>query len=87
VTPVLEEHARQVSGYFPHGQWYDWYTHRIAANVTSREGIWMQLSAPLDHIPGAFYYFLDTISLTFSSCSWWPYCTDASARCDNYGIS
>lgn len=56
ITPVLEQGARHVDGYFGPGQWFDWYTHRLAANISStsspvREGKWIQQSAPMDHIP------------------------------------
>lgn len=52
ITPVLNENAREVSGYFPSAIWYDWYTHRLTANVSStpKQGEWRQLAAPLDHI-------------------------------------
>lgn len=52
VSPVLDEGARHVDAYFPQGVWYDWYTHRLAANISQLGGgEWKRLPAPLEHIP------------------------------------
>lgn len=54
VTPVLEPGARQVGGYFPAGRWYDWYTLELVSDIDPRQrvsGQWIDLSAPIDHIP------------------------------------
>jgi len=52
ITPVLEQGARQVGGYFPAGKWYDWYTHRLVSHLPADQqtGHWLQLAAPLEHI-------------------------------------
>ncbi|XP_053132268.1 lysosomal alpha-glucosidase-like [Hemicordylus capensis] len=46
VTPVLEAGADSVSGYFPRGVWYDFYT---GSSVNS-SGETLKMAAPLDHI-------------------------------------
>ena len=53
ITPVLEERASQVSGYFPAGKWYDWYTQKLvsSAPVSEKQGKWLTLDAPRDYIP------------------------------------
>jgi alpha-glucosidase (family GH31 glycosyl hydrolase) len=38
ITPVLSPGATSVSGYFPKGVWYDWYTHRLAKNNNKPNG-------------------------------------------------
>ncbi|XP_043945694.1 lysosomal alpha-glucosidase-like [Protopterus annectens] len=46
VTPVLEQGATSVVGYFPKGIWYNYYTG--SSFISSGESV--QLAAPLDHI-------------------------------------
>uniref|UniRef100_A0A670XY36 Lysosomal alpha-glucosidase-like n=1 Tax=Pseudonaja textilis TaxID=8673 RepID=A0A670XY36_PSETE len=46
VTPVLEPGADSVTGYFPKGIWYDYYT---GSSVNS-SGESLKMAAPLDHI-------------------------------------
>uniref|UniRef100_A0A8C7E2A0 P-type domain-containing protein n=1 Tax=Naja naja TaxID=35670 RepID=A0A8C7E2A0_NAJNA len=46
VTPVLEPGADSVTGYFPKGVWYDYYT---GSSVNS-SGESLKMAAPLDHI-------------------------------------
>uniref|UniRef100_A0A8B9QGR7 P-type domain-containing protein n=1 Tax=Apteryx owenii TaxID=8824 RepID=A0A8B9QGR7_APTOW len=46
VTPVLEPGVDSVTGYFPRGVWYDFYT---GSSVNS-SGEMLKMSAPLDHL-------------------------------------
>ncbi|ORX87591.1 hypothetical protein BCR32DRAFT_227910 [Anaeromyces robustus] len=46
ITPVITKGARSVTGYFPEGVWYDWYTHASFSGPTSKT-----LDAELEHIP------------------------------------
>ncbi|KJE94142.1 lysosomal alpha-glucosidase [Capsaspora owczarzaki ATCC 30864] len=50
VTPVLTQGASTVSGYFPQGVWYDWYTLSPAVGYSSI-GSWQTLNAPFNTIP------------------------------------
>ncbi|KXS19057.1 glycoside hydrolase family 31 protein [Gonapodya prolifera JEL478] len=64
VSPVLEEHAREVVAYFPRGLWYDLATfevllsgisenalHRERADLTNGSGQWVRLLADILTIP------------------------------------
>lgn len=46
MTPVLEPGANSVTGYFPRGLWYDFYT----GSPVNSSGETLKLAAPLDHI-------------------------------------
>jgi len=52
VTPVLHPGATRVRGYFPAAVWYDFYTQkRLETNEDSDKGAFVELDAPLTHIP------------------------------------
>jgi len=46
ITPVIQQGATSVTGYFPEGVWYDWYTHESFSGPTYKT-----LPAELVHIP------------------------------------
>lgn len=50
VTPVLNEGAMSVSGYFPASHWYDYYTGELIVK-TWDNGKTITLESPIDHIP------------------------------------
>ncbi|CAM0139907.1 unnamed protein product [Umbelopsis sp. WA50703] len=49
VSPVLDPDTTSVHAYFPAGRWFDWYTHRKAAD--SDNGVFLKLDAPMTKIP------------------------------------
>merc|ERR1711934_1008371 len=51
ITPVLEEGATSVEGYFPAAVWYDYYTGARMAGVSPAGGATFTLDAPMDYIP------------------------------------
>lgn len=50
MTPVLEQGAESVLGYFPPSDWYDYYTGKLTV-LETEEGKWVNLPSPIDHIP------------------------------------
>ncbi|CAG8440365.1 7604_t:CDS:2 [Ambispora gerdemannii] len=49
ITPVTQEGALKVTGYFPPGIWYDFFTGLKQLDIV--QGIWKELEAPLEVIP------------------------------------
>ncbi len=50
ITPVLDEGKTSVNGYFPQGNWYDYYDGKLIHNDDS-QGKWYDLNSPIYHIP------------------------------------
>lgn len=50
VTPVLEQGAVLVDGYFPASHWYDYYSGDLVVKFDDN-GTTLSLNAPIDHIP------------------------------------
>ncbi|CAG8451062.1 6860_t:CDS:2 [Ambispora leptoticha] len=53
VTPVTREGALKVTGYFPPGIWYDFFTGVKQLDIV--QGVWKELEAPLEVIPVHVY--------------------------------
>jgi len=47
ITPVLTDRARQVTGYFPEGKWYEWDNHNKVIEGPRMETV----AAPIEKIP------------------------------------
>lgn len=50
VTPVLDQGATSVDGYFPASHWYDYYNASLVVR-TDQNGRTVRLDSPIDHIP------------------------------------
>ena len=47
VTPVIQQNALSVEGYFPESYWYDYYNGTLITEVAKT----IRLDAPIDYIP------------------------------------
>ena len=50
ITPVLQQGATSVTGYFPAARWFDYYTGAQVPGTGSSKGINVTLQAPMDTI-------------------------------------